>query len=103
MLSVLFFFLRLRMIQTAMIMAARTAIPPTTPPTMGPIGVEPFFLLLVKSPPLLVSPKPGPGLAMDVTSSVTVLVADVKVTEAALVVVDLTPAVVVASASGVVM
>lgn len=79
-----------------MIMATRTATPPTTPPTMGPIGVEPFFLLLVKLPPSLVSPKPGPEVAMDVTSSVAILVADVKVTEAALVVVDLTPALVVA-------
>lgn len=69
------------MIQIAMIMAARTATPPTTPPTMGPIGVEPLFLLLVKLPPSLVSPKPGPELPMDVTSSVAILVADVKVME----------------------
>lgn len=63
-----------------MTMAARTAIPPTTPPTMGPIGVESFFLPLFKLPPSLVSPKPGPELAMDVTS-VAMLVADVKVME----------------------
>jgi hypothetical protein len=72
------------------IMAARAPIPPTTPPTIAPIGVELFFLFLFKSPPL-VSSKPGFEPSIDVTGLDAIFEAEVKDTVTGLSVVDFAP------------
>lgn len=68
--------------QTPNIMAARTPIPPTTPPTIAPIGVD-FFFELVFEGMFAPSSWPIPGSALPMDADLT-LEAEEKDTETGL-------------------